>query len=120
MIDMREAEQMALAVLKGDVVAAAALADMLMMSVDSREVRMPPVSRINIPVERIRVAVTLLPDATATLAEAREASYRPIVAWLRGNDKILFLKGLKIDLYEMPKIPLMYQMPSPNVAGVDD
>ncbi len=96
---MTTAEQLAVAVLRGDLPAARALVDVLLESWqgDAREV--VPVRRVTVPRDRLRVVVsTQNPDVTIDVDMTRDA----VARWLdTGNP--LCLAGCTIDLYELPE-----------------
>lgn len=100
---MTTAEAMAVAVLKGDLVAARALADLLAETVD--EVRVLPVVRVADP-DRIK-AMVFFREGTAPLTpEASNLVGEAVLNWLRlPARRVLTVQDVdRIELYEVPAV----------------
>jgi hypothetical protein len=99
------AEVMALAVLKGDLTAARALAESLMEDYEANGHELPPVTKITAPIEKVRVAVYLSSDETdqRLIPDELQAVRENVLNWLRGDANILIMTGIdRIELYELP------------------
>ncbi len=92
------AEQMAIAVLKGDWDAARQLADLLTEHVDGNTNVIPPVKKLTCTIDKIRV-VLFADDPDADFD--RETTEAAVAAWLRG-ERVLALRGIdRVELYEI-------------------
>jgi hypothetical protein len=99
---MTTLEAMALAVLKGDLAAARALADSLREEYGEGGIELPPVRKITASPERLRVVAhfPLSPDIEVD----DDSVKRGIVEWLTGKTRVLGLVGCeRFDLYEFPE-----------------
>jgi hypothetical protein len=103
-VDVKLAEQMALAVLKGDEAAALALADMLSESVHNRTHRVPPVKEIKVDRRRLRVVLrryeTFAHEPIGPTFRADTTAR--VLAWLEGTEPLM-LFGMHLELYELPE-----------------
>ncbi len=92
---------MALAVLRGDNAAALALADLLHETIG--EVRIVPIQKVSISVERLRVALFVDRDLPVSVQEV-EIMGRLVRRWINSSDEILVLEGIsRLELYEFPE-----------------
>ncbi len=101
---MTTAEAMAVAVLKGDMVAARALADHLCETAWRGAVELPPVRSIVADTERLRVIV-YPKDGVQMLAETELVRFREQTKrWIDGEyNRIVVPFGIdRIELYEFP------------------
>lgn len=94
------AEQMAMAVLRGDTGAARQLADYLCEEYSRGAVEIPPLRKICTEVGRLRIAVyvteeRLNPKLTREVATA-------VTQWVNGGDVLILPAGYRLELYEMP------------------
>lgn len=98
------AESMALAVLKGDLAAARALADLLLEDWKGGARELPPIRRLSADSGRLRVIVyfpLMVGDAEVDLDVdgVREA----VRAWLDGGETLLLQGADRVELYELPE-----------------
>lgn len=102
-MNMAEAEKMALAVLKGDVAAACALADALRDEHGEGRVTIPHVKTITANRDRLQAVLTTQ-ESLGGDVEIRDGPglQRLVEEWLRGELKVLTLVGLNMALYELP------------------
>ncbi len=100
---MRLAEQMAMAILRGDEAAAASLADMLRDEVGEGVKVIPPVRTITVTdPSRLRVLLTVRPEwGPETEIMDPEDLKAKVLNWLRGGEPLI-LNGLDLTLYELP------------------
>jgi hypothetical protein len=97
------AEQMAIAVLRGDYTSAKALADLLQQEMADGAVPIPLVRKITCSLDKLRVCVFFPADSDVVID--RQGMRDAIGAWLesRRPDQALLLYGAThIELYEMP------------------
>jgi hypothetical protein len=99
-MDTRLAEQMALSVLRGDMSAAMALADLLSENRDAVEVE--PLIKIDVPLSRIRILLLADSDYNAQLDE--DATREAIRQWLHEPYRPLLLTGVRaMQIYQLPE-----------------
>lgn len=97
---MTTAELMALAVLKGDLDAAAQLADLLLENRNETSRQLPPVTRLTADAGGLRVIAYVAAGAVVMAAGIEEAVRR----WLAGQELALILSGIdRVELYEIPE-----------------
>lgn len=104
------AEQMAIAVLKGDLVAARVLADSLLEDCRGADAALPKVTKVTCDWSRLRVVV-YVKDEVARNPDGyefdRRATEEAIFGWLRGrrpeSAEVLVLAMIdRLELYELP------------------
>jgi hypothetical protein len=102
-MDSKLAEQMAIAVLKGDISAAQALADLLSEQVNTTKCQIPPVHRLTTSVDKLRVVI-YVKDDVAVHSEDRDHIVVTTGQWLSGKSNApLLLQGIdRIELFELP------------------
>lgn len=97
------AEAMALAVLRGDLAAARALADYLLENVNGGAIEIPPIKVLRHDHKNLRVVLRtyecLGGDCTVDALETERA----VTDWLEGKQHLV-LKGMHIELYELPEV----------------
>lgn len=111
---MTTAEQMALEVLRGDLVAAKALADLLLENVAHGEVPILRIKTLTVSdPSRLRVVIYFGKEYELT-REMIERTEVIVKNWLRANGStVLLIQGVdRIEIYELPK--------SNNVSSSDD
>jgi hypothetical protein len=92
------AEHMAVAVLRGDLTAARALADCLVNDYGEGGREIPPLRRVTANRDRVRVILYLKDGVEVDMP----ASTRAVAAWLSG-DGPLFAAGVdRVELFEVP------------------
>src|SRR5262245_26504652 len=100
---MTTKEALALAVLRGDDAAAAALADEVISTVDRSEIQVLRVKKVDVPLARGREALFAESEDTEYDREYVEQVVRH---WLRGSQVVLPLSGFtRMEVYELPPPP---------------
>ncbi len=99
---MTTAENMALAVLRGDLAAARALCDVLMESETYATKPIPPVRHVKVDRGRLRVLVTIPLDAGSSVHFNRDEIHEAVNRWLNGDENLI-LVGCHLELFEMPE-----------------
>lgn len=101
---MTTAEAMAIAVLKGDMVAARALADHLCETEVNREKQLLPVKTFKVESNDIRVIAFVEPSLVNDVRLNEAGLRHSFKRWLSGEDRTLALTGFShVELYEFPK-----------------
>lgn len=98
------AEQMAVAVLRGDVDAARALADHLLNELQAGAVRIKPTRKVTVTSDRIRVCLffPLGTDVAGTLADDQNLQAN-VEAWLDSGQALVLVGATHMEVYEMPE-----------------
>ncbi len=98
------AENMALAVLRGDMIAARQLADYLLESYSGGAVEVPAVKKVTCERDRLRVVVYLKEGNSPESDEEYHAAQQFVNHWLANENNPLILNGVdRIELFELPK-----------------
>jgi hypothetical protein len=102
-LDSKLAEQMAIAVLKGDISAAQALADLLSEQVNTTKCQIPPVHRLTTSKDKLRV-VFYFKDGVGPDDINFTNVERVVNQWLDGQSgRPLYLTGVdKVEFFELP------------------
>ncbi len=95
-------ESLAVAVLRGDLTAACALADLLLERHGQQ--RIVPVTRFSVGVERIRAVLTVPEDTTDPSFDELIRWQEMVRSWLRGTGQMILPSGAHLDLYELPEV----------------
>lgn len=96
---MTTLEEMAIAVLRGDIATARALADSLREEHSEGMMELPPVTKLKCDVGKLRIVLFAGPDAIFNTERTEQA----VKDWISGKNAALLLTGVtKIELYEMP------------------
>lgn len=99
---MTTLEEMAIAVLKGDIAAARALADSLREEHSTGMMELPPVHKIKYDVDKVRVVAFVPMDVDIVINHTE--IQRAVRDWISGKDTVLTLLGVsRIELYEIPR-----------------
>lgn len=100
-MDIKLAEQMALSVLRGDMSAAMALADLLSENQDA--VRVDPVIKIEVPLWQLRVVLLAHPNL-GEVAFDEPATTEQVRQWLEYPYRPLLLTGIQsMQIYQLPE-----------------
>jgi len=99
MINLSSAEIMALAVLRGDQVAARQLADLLIEQwKDSVEI--PPLNTLTAKVDNIRVIVQV-PKKFPMESEIRQRIFQEVNRWIHEGQTLILQEGFRVSLYQI-------------------
>ena len=101
---MTTAEAMAVAVLKGDLVAARALADHLCETEPDRERQLLPIKTFKVDATNVRGIAFTMPELGNDVLIDVEGFRQTFDQWLRGEIRFMPTVGIsRIELYEFPE-----------------
>ncbi len=116
-MNLSTAQQMALAVLMGDLDAALPLADCLLEEHGRGGRKLVPVHKVTCSLDRVRVVAYVDHRLGTDVIVDREGFRNEVQNWLHGEHNPMALKGIdRIEVYEMPETP---PLKLPNVEEVD-
>ena len=116
---MTTAEAMALAVLKGDLVAAKALADHLIADeAGTAGFALPPIQKFTGDFSKLRIVTYVDPALGADVQIDRERMRRSITNWLLRGEPLVLMGFSRLELYELDPA-LLPSGPTETVIGPD-
>lgn len=102
---MTTAEAMAVAVLKGDMVAARALADLLQEQYNTGAKEIPPIKHLKVDRSRLRAVFFADPDLGQGVGFDMTALQIAYDNWLAGREPLGLVGVSRVEFYEMPEQP---------------